>query len=98
MVHLLIIGHFSRQVVDYTVAPLHQTLTERYGSDKFDAFIEAVGMEDTLLYTHCESYLNPGGTYVACGPKPTGFFSALGFFWDFVLRPRWLGGTKRRFA
>ena len=55
-------------------------------------------MEDTLLYTHCEGYLKPGGTYVACGPKPTGVFSALGFLWDFVLRPRWLGGTKRRFA
>jgi len=88
----------SHQVVDYTVAPLHQTLAERYGSDKFDAFIEAVGMEDTLLYTRCESYLKPGGTYVACGPKPTGFFSALGFIWDFALRPRWLGGTKRRFT
>ena len=78
------------QVVDYTVAPLHQTLTERFGSDKFDAFIEAVGMKDTLLYTHCEAYLKPGGTYVACGPKPAGL-------WDFV-RPRWLGGTKRQFA
>jgi len=93
-----LVEELGAEVVDYTVAPLHQSLTELFGEDKFDAFIEAVGMEDTLLYTNSESYLKPGATFVGCGPKPSGFFSALGFLWDFKLRPRWLGGTKRRFA
>ena len=88
----------SSQVVDYTAAPLHETLAERFSSDKFDAFIDAVGMEHTLLFTRSESYLKPGGTYVSSGPKPFALFSGLGFLWDFKLRPRWLGGTKRRFG
>jgi len=93
-----LVEELGAEVVDYTTAPLHETLTERFGSDKFDAFIEAVGMGDTLLYTHSGSYLKPEGAFVGCGPKPNGFFTALGFLWDFRLRPRWLGGTKRRFA
>lgn len=91
-----LVEQLGAEVVDYTVAPLHETLAERFKSDKFDAFIEAVGMEDTLLYTHSESYLKPDGIYVLCGPKPAGFISVLGFLWDFMLHPRWLGGTKRR--
>jgi NADPH:quinone reductase-like Zn-dependent oxidoreductase len=87
----------SYQVIDYTAAPLHETLAERFKEDKFDVFIEAVGMADTLLYTHSELYLKPGGTFVGCGPKPNGFFSGLGLLWDFSFRPRWLGGTKRRY-
>ena len=94
MAQSLIIG--VPQVIDYTAAPLHETLAERFATDKFDAFIDAVG-DHSLLFTRSETYLKPGGIYVSCGPKPPGFFAALGFLWDFRLRPRWLGGTKRRF-
>ena len=85
------------QVVDYTAAPLYETLAERFSTDKFDVFIDAVGMDHTLLFTRSESYIKPGGIYVACGNRPSGYFSALGFLWHYKLRPRWLGGTNRRF-
>ncbi|KAF9789558.1 hypothetical protein BJ322DRAFT_543179 [Thelephora terrestris] len=65
---------------------------------RFRSWKRSVGIDVTFLYTRSEAYLKPDGIFVTCGPKPSGFISALGFLWDLILRPRWLGGTKRRLA
>ncbi|TFY53735.1 hypothetical protein EVJ58_g9286 [Rhodofomes roseus] len=85
------------EFVDYTKAPLHQTLASNPPTPKFHVFLEAVGLLDTSLYAHSEAYLAPGGTFISVGPQPKGF-DVVGLAilaWKVYLQPRFLGGTKR---
>ncbi|KZT69073.1 NAD(P)-binding protein [Daedalea quercina L-15889] len=83
--------------VDYTKAPLHETLANQPPTPKYHVFLEAVGLIDTSLYTNSEAYLAPGGTFVSLGPQPKGFDIAaiVKVAWKVFLQPRFLGGTNR---
>ena len=86
-----------RQFYDYTKRPIHEALAENPPSPKFDIFLEAVGHAYVPLFTHSEAYLAPNGTYLSVGPTPDGFGETLSMLWNIYMRPKWTGGTKRRF-
>ncbi|KAH9841922.1 uncharacterized protein C8Q71DRAFT_700158 [Rhodofomes roseus] len=85
------------EFVDYTKAPLHQTLISYPLAEKFHVLLEAVGLMDTSLYVHSEAYIAPGGIFISVGPQPKGFdvVGLAKLAWKMYLQPRFLGGTKR---
>ena len=85
------------QFYDYTKQPIHEALVQNPPSSKFDVILEAVGQAYVPLFTQSEVYLAPNGTYISVGPVPHGLGETLGLLWNVFLRPRWAGGTKRRF-
>ena len=85
------------QFYDYTKRPIHEALAENPPSSKFDIFLEAVGHAYVPLFTHSEAYLAPNGTYISVGPAPDGLGETLSVLWNIYARPKWAGGTKRRF-
>lgn len=85
------------QFYDYTKQPIHEALVQNPPSSKFDVFLEAVGQAQVPLFTHSEAYLAPNGTYISVGPVPHGFGEALSVLWNVFMRPKWAGGTQRRF-
>lgn len=61
-----------------------------------------------LLFTHSEAYIAPNGVFISVGPQPDRkyvsptiwwiWLLALQMFWyiwETMLRPRFLGGTRR---
>lgn len=87
------------QFIDYTKEPPYKTLERDPPTPKFHVILEAVGNIDLPLYTHSEAYLAPGGIFVSVVPQPSGIgeVPSLGrYIWGALLRPRWLGGTKRK--
>ncbi|KAI0086310.1 hypothetical protein BDY19DRAFT_960779 [Irpex rosettiformis] len=90
------VDHF----IDYKKAPVYKQLEENPPSPKFHFLLEAVGITDVTLYTHCEKYLAPGGIFLSVGPYPHGFhgfLEALHLTFEAFLRPKFLGGVKRKF-
>ncbi|KAH9920420.1 chaperonin 10-like protein [Amylocystis lapponica] len=69
------------EFVDYTKGPLHEAL--------------AVGLVDPALFIHSETYLAPSGKFISVGPAPTGVGEFARFVWSVLVRPGWLGGTRR---
>jgi len=82
---------------DYTKQPIHEALIQNPPSSKFDVFLEAVGRAYVPLFTHSEAYLAPNGIYISVGPTPHGFGETLSLVWNVYMRPKWAGGTNRRF-
>lgn len=88
------------EAVDYRASPLPTQLKEKYASEPFDIIFDAVGTPE--LYYACPAFLKPDGMYVDIAGKATQktFVEQLGFAWHLVnrtLRPRWLGGTPRKY-
>jgi NADPH:quinone reductase-like Zn-dependent oxidoreductase len=76
-------------------------LTRRYGQQKFNAIVDAVGA-DTRIYRRCAQYLKPEGIYSSVGIKLSGFgvLAAVNAVWKMqmnALWPKtpWLLGTGR---
>ena len=86
------------QFYDYTKQPVHEALIQNPPSSKFDVILEAVGLAYVPFYKHSEAYLAPNGIYISVGPIPHGFGEALSLLWNIFMRPKWAGGTKRRFT
>jgi len=95
--------------VDYrSVQPsLPAHLAESYpvsDPDKaFDIIIDAVGTTVGRLYAACPAFLKAGGVYVDVAGTAhvdglRSALSALGGLANRVLRPAWLGGTRRRYV
>ncbi|KAI0933956.1 hypothetical protein AcW1_005634 [Taiwanofungus camphoratus] len=86
------------EFIDYTKGLLYEALVASAPTPKYHVILEAVGILDPALFVHSESYLAPGGTFVSVGPQPKGFdvMGLCRFLWMVMLRPTWLGGTKRR--
>jgi len=88
----------AAQFLDYTKAPLVETLTSNPNAPKINVFLEAVGFTTTDLYRASEKYLAPGGTFLSVGPATStpggGVFS---YLWTTLLRPTWLGGVRSKF-
>jgi hypothetical protein len=68
---------------------------------KFDIIFDAVGLQDTTLFTRSPAYLIKKGSFVSAGSPPsatlTGFCRFISMIWATQLRPQWLGGTPRRY-
>jgi len=89
------------EFLDYTKAPLEKQLSENPPSPKFHAIFDAVGLLDPSLYTQSPAYLVPDGVYISTGPQPKTINAkemkmTAKALWQIFLRPRWLGGTKRK--
>ena len=90
------------QVVDYTMYDnVSAELAKRYGEEKFDAIVDAVGA-DMRIYTHCAQYLKSDGVYSSVGVKMGGFgvLDAVRAVWKMqtnAVWPKtpWLLGTGR---
>ncbi|KAH9919581.1 hypothetical protein B0H21DRAFT_702118 [Amylocystis lapponica] len=83
------------EFVDYTTGPLHEALVALAPAPKYHVFLEAVALIDPALFTHSEAYLAPNGKFISVGPMPTGVGSFARFVWSVIVRPAWLGGTRR---
>jgi NADPH:quinone reductase-like Zn-dependent oxidoreductase len=84
--------------IDYTKAPLHETLLKDPPKTKFHFIFETVGLVDQSLYTHSEKYLAPNGIFLSTLPSPNNLYPSELFkmalmVWQ--LRPRLLGGVNR---
>ena len=95
------LSHFL-QFIDYTKEPLHQYLTSHPPVPKFHAIIDAVALTDPSLYAHSPAYLAPSGTFISTGPLPHSAKWSEVSMWlqtvvETMLRPRWLGGTDRKY-
>ncbi|KDQ59443.1 hypothetical protein JAAARDRAFT_33007 [Jaapia argillacea MUCL 33604] len=87
--------------IDYTLAPLSQTLSSNPQYPKFNLILDAVGLVDPSLYTSCEAYLAPNGIFVSTGPQPQVWGEVLTvfkLFWNVSMRPTWLGGVRRKWT
>lgn len=91
---------FSFQFIDYTKQPLATYLGENPPTTPYDVILEAVGMADNSLYTHCEKYLAPEGIYLSVKPQPNKWSDAskLGRLAFDVIVPGCYGGVNRKFA
>jgi len=88
------------EVIDYTVSPPEERFVKHPPSPQFDVVFDAVST-GTKLFTHCESYLKPGGIFISTGPAAGAELSwskapilAAGLAQTY-LQPSWLGGIKR---
>jgi NADPH:quinone reductase-like Zn-dependent oxidoreductase len=91
------------QFLDYTKEPLEKALSKNPPSPKFDAIFDAVGLLSPALFTHSAAYLAPTGVYVSAGSAPDksdlkGIATMAKLVWATLLRPKFLGGTPRRYA
>lgn len=94
----MLTGFVSAQFLDYTKAPLVETLTSNPNAPKIDVFFEAVGFTTTDLYRASEKYLAPGGIFLSVGPTtPTPGGGIFSFLWTTLFRPTWLGGVRSKF-
>ncbi|KAB5513609.1 hypothetical protein GE09DRAFT_1295036 [Coniochaeta sp. 2T2.1] len=90
------------EVVNYDVHEnVAEELAKRYGGQKFDAIVDAVGA-DMRIYTRCAEYLKPEGVYSSVGVKLGGFglLNAVSAVWKMQMnalwpRATWLLGTGR---
>lgn len=90
------------EVIDYQAnSPVHEYLARRYGDNKFDAVIDAYGVQE--FYTNCADYLAPGKPFVNVGISFYRFTlgSLLFSVWQMIknqIVPAVLGGTRREYA
>ncbi|TFK42999.1 hypothetical protein BDQ12DRAFT_710172 [Crucibulum laeve] len=90
------------EFIDYTKVNLAEYLTKNPPSPKYHVILDAVGLINPSLYTSSEAYLAPNGVFMSTGPLPQkGWIAEFGDFIRTVtaiLRPKFLGGTKRRYS
>ena len=77
---------------------MHAYLAARFGDSKFNAIIDAAGIQD--LFEHCPEYLISSGPYVTVGPRPQTYsyldmLSTISIMIKNILWPRILGGVPR---
>ncbi|EPQ58438.1 NAD P-binding protein [Gloeophyllum trabeum ATCC 11539] len=94
-------GLGADEFLDYTKAPLESQLSENPPSPKFHVIFDAVGLLEPSLYTKSPAYTTADGIYVSTGPQPKALNAremktTAKMMWEVFLRPRWLGGTKRK--
>jgi len=98
----LVRGLGADDFVDYTKTSLHTYFTENPPSPKFHIILDAAGLIDPSLYTHSTAYLAPDGVFISSLPMPTtdwrGFKDSIRTVMECFLRPRWLGGTPRKYT
>ncbi|KAH7125534.1 hypothetical protein B0J11DRAFT_528623, partial [Dendryphion nanum] len=87
------------EVIDYKLhAPVHKYLKQTYADSRFNAVIDAVGIQD--LFNNCPSFLAEGKPFISVGPRAKkysfiGILSTVGLMAQNLLWPRILGGVPR---
>ncbi|OAG10875.1 NAD(P)-binding protein [Paraphaeosphaeria sporulosa] len=87
------------EVIDRTAhCPLHEHLKVMFGSSRFDAVIDAAGVQE--LFNTCPEILKEGKPYVTVGPRPgsytiLGMLSMIKSMAENLLWPKILGGVAR---
>ncbi|ORY10285.1 hypothetical protein BCR34DRAFT_354742 [Clohesyomyces aquaticus] len=90
------------EVIDYNShAPVTAYLTEKYSGSRFNAIIDAAGIQALLL--SCPSFLAEGKPYVSVGPRPSGYtygamLATIGQMAKNFLWPSLLGGVPRPYV
>ncbi|KAF2180322.1 GroES-like protein [Zopfia rhizophila CBS 207.26] len=90
------------EVIDYqSSAPVHSFLASKFSGERFNAVIDAAGVQD--IFNHCPEFLAEGKPYVTVGPRAESFtvsgmlatiwLMAKNFLW-----PRILGGVPREYV
>lgn len=67
---------------------------------KYNVILEAVGNIDLPFFTHSPAYLEPDGIFISTSPQPANRKEVrpwLHYLFQTMLRPRWLGGTNRKY-
>ena len=80
---------------------MHSYLVKAFGASKFDAIVDAVGIQD--IFNTCPQYLAEGHPYVTVGPRQPSFtifgmLSSIGSMAENFLWPRILGGVPRTYV
>ncbi|KIX06484.1 uncharacterized protein Z518_04460 [Rhinocladiella mackenziei CBS 650.93] len=89
-------------VIDHRAnSPVHQFLAEKYSNNKFDAVVDAYGVQE--LVDNCHRFLKEGGPFVTVGIafKEYTYCSmlfAVSRMLKNVLVPRFLGGPPRKYV
>jgi len=89
------------EFIDYTQGPVHLTLESEPPRVKYSIILEAVGNIDLPLFTHSPAYLEPSGIFISTLPQPANkseIRSWLNYVFQAMIRPRWLGGTNRKYS
>lgn len=90
------------QVIAYdTHGPVHLYLNKTFAGARFDAVVDAVGVQD--IFNNSPTFLKEGRPYVTVGPKASsytyvGMLGTIGTMAKNMLWPKWLGGTPRRYV
>lgn len=90
---------YGVEVIDYNLhSPLHSYLASSFGNPRFDAVIDAVGIQ--AVFEHCPQYLAKGKPYVTVGPRAhsytyVGMLATVVTMAKNALWPQILGGTPR---
>ncbi|SPQ23079.1 29eadc97-5eac-4f09-9910-fe91f61479a3 [Thermothielavioides terrestris] len=80
-------------VIDYRIHdPLEEHLAQKFGEQQFDAILDCAGSQ--ALFSHSPRYLKPEGKFVSI---VGGWSQGVVPFVRNKLRPRFLGGTPRRY-
>lgn len=82
-------------------APVHSHLASTFGASRFNAVIDAIGIQD--IFNNSPSFLAEGKPYVTVGPKAysytvLGMLRTIGLMAKNMLWPRLLGGTPREYV
>ena len=90
------------KVIDHrTSIPVHQLLTEKHSSDKFDVIIDAYGVQS--LFDNCTSFLKENGSYITVGVAFDEYtygsmMVAISRMMKNIMWPRILGGAPRQYV
>jgi NADPH:quinone reductase-like Zn-dependent oxidoreductase len=90
------------QVIAYdTHAPVYECIANAFSQERFDAVIDAVGVQD--IFNNCLAFLREGKPYVTVGPKISGYtyasmLATIGVMAKNMLWPQWLGSIPRPYA
>ncbi|AEO68645.1 uncharacterized protein THITE_2118234 [Thermothielavioides terrestris NRRL 8126] len=89
----LVMGLGADGVIDYRIHdPLEEHLAQKFGEQQFDAILDCAGSQ--ALFSHSPRYLKPEGKFVSI---VGGWSQGVVPFVRNKLRPRFLGGTPRRY-
>lgn len=95
-------GLGADEVVDYNEhSPVEAYLAETYGATRFNAVVDAVGLQSIL--SKCPHFLMEGKPYATVGPRATSYtfismLSTVGLMAKNMLWPRILGGVPRPYV
>lgn len=90
------------KIVDYTTnVPVHLHLAKTFGMSRFNAVIDAAGIQE--MFDNSPTFLAEGKPYVSVGPRAqnytlSGMLAMVVLMAKNLLWPRILGGTPRHYV
>jgi NADPH:quinone reductase-like Zn-dependent oxidoreductase len=95
------LGENVQVIAHDTHGPIHSYLNKTFAEARFDAVVDAVGIQD--IFNNSPTFLKEGRPYVTVGPKASsytysGMLGTIGTMTKNILWPRWLGGTPRPYV